>query len=99
MTDDKPMKSSFELAMERLKKQDADAGIEVRPVTDAQKMSIAEVRNICQAKLAEQQVLHQSAVRATLDPAARDALDEQYRRDCERLISDRDAKIAKIRRG
>jgi hypothetical protein len=36
-------------------------------------------------------------VRATHDPAARDALDQQYRRDCERLISDRDAKIAKIR--
>jgi hypothetical protein len=92
------MKSSFELAMERLKKQDAEAGIEARPVTDAQKASIAEVRNICQAKLAEQQVLHQSAVRATRDPAQRDTLDQQYRRDCERLTSERDAAIARIRR-
>jgi hypothetical protein len=93
------MKSSFELAMERLKKQDAEAGIEARPVTDAEKASIAEVRNFYQAKLAEQQVLHQSAVRATLDPAERDALDQQYRRDTERLASERDAKIARIRRG
>jgi hypothetical protein len=92
------MKSSFELAMERLKKQDADAGIEARPVTDAQKASIAEVRNFYQAKLAEQQVLHQSAVAATLDPAQRDALDQQYRRDCERLASERDSKIERIRR-
>jgi hypothetical protein len=99
VTDDKPMKSSFELAMERLKKQDAEAGIEARPVTDAEKASIAEVRNFYQAKLAEQQVLHQSAVRATLDPAERDALDQQYRRDTERLASERDAKIARIRRG
>jgi hypothetical protein len=93
------MKSSFELAMERLKKQDAEAGIEARPVTDAEKASIAEVRNFYQAKLAEQQVLHQSAVRATLDPAERDTLDQQYRRDTERLASERDAKIARIRRG
>ena len=61
MADDRPMKSSFELAMERLKKQDAEAGIEVRAVTDAQKAAIAEVRNFYEAKLAEQQVLHQSA--------------------------------------
>lgn len=92
------MKSAFELAMERLKKQDADAGIEARPVTDAQKASIADVRNVYQAKLAEQQVLHQSAVRGTLDPAERDVLDQQYRRDCERLTAERDAKIDKIRR-
>lgn len=92
------MKSAFELAMERLKKQDADAGIEARPVTDAQKASIADVRNVYQAKLAEQQVLHESAVRGTLDPAERDVLDQQYRRDCERLTAERDAKIDKIRR-
>jgi hypothetical protein len=98
MTDEAP-KSALELAMERLKKQDAEAGIEARPVTDAEKASIAEVRNFYQAKLAEQQVLHQSAVRATLDPAERDALDQQYRRDTERLASERDAKIARIRRG
>jgi hypothetical protein len=97
VADDKPMKSAFELAMERLKKQDADAGIEVRPVSDEQKASIAEVRNLYQAKLAEQQVLHQSAVRATPDPAERDVLDQQYRRECERLASERDAKIARIR--
>ena len=29
MADDKPMKSSYELAMERLRKSDADAGIEI----------------------------------------------------------------------
>lgn len=99
MADDKPMKSSFELAMERLKKQDADAGIEAHPVTDAQKAAIAEVRNFYEAKIAEQQVLHQSAVRNTLDPAERDVLDQQYRRDVERFTSERDGKIDKIRRG
>ena len=98
MADDKPMKSSLELAMERLKKQDADAGIEARPVTDAQKAAIAEIRNFYEAKIAEQQVLHQSAVRNTFDPAERDTLDQQYRRDVDRFTSERDGKIDRIRR-
>lgn len=99
MLDDKPMKSAFELAMERLRQKDADAGIESKPVTDAQKAAIAEIRNFYEAKMAEREVLHQSALRATLDPEARATLDEQYRRDRERFTSERDSKIEKIRRG
>jgi hypothetical protein len=98
MADEKPLKSSFELAMERLRKQDADAGVEMRPVTDRQKAAIAEIRNFYEAKLAEQQVLHQSTLRKTADPAARDALEAEYRRERERLSTERDAKIEKIRR-
>ena len=99
MPDDKPMKSAYELAMERLLKKDADAGIETRAVTDAQKAAIAEIRNYYESKMAEQEVLHQSALRTTLDPEARATLDAQYRRDRERFASERDAKIEKIRRG
>ena len=51
MADDKPLKSSLELAMERLKKKDADAGVESRPLTDAQKAAIAEARNFYESKL------------------------------------------------
>ena len=97
MSEDRPMKSSFELAMERLRKSDADAGIESRPLTDAQKAAIAEVRNFYEAKIAEQQVLHQSRLNAAADPAQRASLDEDYRRDRERFVSERDAKIEKIR--
>ena len=97
MTDDKPMKSSYELAMERLRKSDAEAGIESRPLTDAQKAAIAEVRNFYEAKIAEQQVLHQSRLKTTADPAERATLEEGYRRDRERFVSERDAKIEKIR--
>src|SRR3989442_779821 len=60
MTDEKPLKSSLELAMERLRKKDADAGIESVPITDAQKEAIAEARNFYDSKIAEQEVLHQS---------------------------------------
>ena len=98
MADKPPLKSSYELAMERLRKSDAEAGIESRTVTDEQKAAIAEVRNFYEAKLAEQQVLHQSTLRKTPDPAAREALDAEYRRERERLSSERDAKIEKIRR-
>jgi len=99
MTDQKPLKSAVELAMERLAKKDADAGIESRPLTDAQKAAIAEARNFYDAKIAEQEVLHQSKIRAAFDPAVRETLDAEYRRDRERLVSERDNKIEKIRRG
>jgi hypothetical protein len=85
--------------MERLAKRDADTGVETRTVTEAQKAAIAEARNFYDAKIAEQEVLHQSTMRATFDPAIRETLAEQYRRDRERLTSERDHKIENIRRG
>jgi hypothetical protein len=98
MNDDKPLKSSLELAMERLAKKDADAGIQATPVTDAQKAAIAEARNFYDAKVAELEVLHQSKVNATFDPAERETLDQQYRREREHLITERDNKVARLRK-
>jgi primosomal protein N'' len=98
MADDKPLKSALELAMERLKKKDADAGVESRPPTDAQKAAIAEARNFYESKLAEAEVLYQSKLRKTFDPTERETLQQEYRRDRERLTTERDAKIDKIRR-
>jgi hypothetical protein len=99
MSDDKALKSSFELAMERFRKSDEEAGIERRPVTEAQKAAIAEIRNFYEAKLAEVEVLHQGRLLTLVDPAERSARDEEYRRDRERLTSEREAKIEKARRG
>jgi hypothetical protein len=96
--DAKPLKSAFELAMERLRKQDADAGIQARPLTDEQKAAIADVRNLYESKLAEQEVLFQSKRRKVADLAELEALEQEYRRDRERLASERDAKIEKLRR-
>ena len=98
MADDTGLKSSYELAMERLRKRDAEAGVTNTPVTDAQKAAIAEIRNFYESKLAEAEVLHQSKLRALLDPAERDALEQGYRRDRERLTSERDNKIEKARK-
>jgi hypothetical protein len=98
MADDTGPKSALELAMERFKKSDAEAGIERTPVTDAQKAAIAEIRNFYEAKLAELEVLHHGKMRTTGDPTERAARDDEYRRDRERLSSERDAKIEKARR-
>ena len=99
MADDKGVKSAYELAMERFKKQDKEAGVERKPLTDQQKAAIAEIRNFYEAKLAEADLLHQDKMLTTLDPAERAARDEEYRRDRERLSTERDAKIAKARGG
>jgi LPS O-antigen subunit length determinant protein (WzzB/FepE family) len=98
MPDDSAPKSAYEIAMERLRKSDEAAGVTWTAVTDEQKAAIGEVRNFYEAKLAEQEVLHQSARRRTADPAARETLDAEYRRDRERLTAERDAKIEKLRR-
>jgi hypothetical protein len=94
---DNDLKSSFELAMERLRQKDAEAGIEHRPLTDQQKAEIAEVRNFYGAKLAQMEVMHGSALRRTFDPAEREALEADQRRERERLVAERDAKIQRIR--
>jgi hypothetical protein len=91
-------KSSYELAMERLRKKDEEAGVEHRPLTEEQKAAVAEIRNFYQAKLAELEVLHQGKMRTLMEPEARQAREDEYRRDRERLNSERDTKIEKARR-
>ncbi len=98
MTDDAAPKSAYELAMERLRKKDAEAGVERQPVTDAQKAAVAEVRSFYEAKLAELDVMHQSKMRASVDPEARATLEHEFRRERERLTTERDAKVEKARR-
>ena len=98
MADDAGPKSAYELAMARLEKKDAEAGVARQPVTDAQKLAVAEIRNFYEAKLAELEVLHQGRMRDSVDPSERDAREQEYRRDRERLTTERDAKIENARR-
>jgi hypothetical protein len=96
VTDEAP-KSSYELAMERLRKKDKEQGIEERPLTDEQKSAIAEIRRTYDARLAEREILHNSDRLKARDPEALQQLDEEYRRDRERLGSERDRKITAAR--
>ena len=90
-------KSAYELAMERLRKKDAEQGVVEKPLTDEQKAAIAEARSVYSARVAERQILHRDKVLKTYDQAERETLDDEYRRDLERFANDRDAKIRKIR--
>jgi hypothetical protein len=92
-------KSAFEVAMERLRRKDEDEGTVQQRLSEAQKAAIAEARNICEARIAELEVMHKSALGRTFEPAARDELEAGYRRERERVTSERDAKIERIRRG
>lgn len=94
--DDAP-KSAVELAMARLKKQDADDGVTDRVLTDDQKTEIAEVRKTYGAKLAQEEILFKSGTQATLDSESRRTLEDNYRRDVERIHHERDRKVEKIR--
>ena len=96
MSDDAP-KSALELAMARFRKQDQDEGVETRPVSEEQKARIAEAKRVAEAKLAEREILHQAALRRVEDPESRKILEDQYRRDRERVLADRDRKIGEIR--
>lgn len=96
MSNDAP-KSAYELAMERLRRKDAEAGVVSGPVSEEQKIAIAEVRRVAEARLAELQILHQSALAGAFDPAVRETMESEYRRDVQRVADDRERKIAAIR--
>lgn len=98
MADGAP-RSALEIALERLKKKDQEAGIVETPLTDAQRQAIAEARNVCEAKTAERKILHESKLAGNWEPEARARLEEEYRRDLDRFAYDRDRKIESIRQG
>jgi uncharacterized protein YqeY len=99
MAEETRLKSSLELAMERLRQKDAESGTTVRSLSDAEKAQIAELRNYYEARIAELQVMHQSQSAAVFDPAGRDALAAEFRAEKERLTADRDRKIEQVRAG
>ena len=101
MTDERPLKSAYELAMERLRRKDHDEGVEEsKPLDDAQKDRIAELRREAKAKLAEMEILHHKDLAgAGNDPEKIRELDEKYRIDRARVGSRLESEIAKVRRG
>lgn len=99
MSDEAP-KSAVELALERLRRKDREDGVEERPLSEEQKAAIAEIRKVYEARLAEREILHRASLRkAAHDPAAVEALEDEYRRDRERIGSERDRKIGQARMG
>lgn len=96
MSDDAP-KSAYELAMERLREKDREEGVEEQPLTPELRAEIAEVRRVYEARLAESEILHESKRRRAADPEALEKAEEEYRRDRERITSERDRKVEALR--
>jgi hypothetical protein len=90
-------KSAYELAMERLRQKDRDAGVEERPLTEKQKAAIADARQVYQARVAEREILHQAAVRKAQSREELEKLESELARDRDRLANDRDRKISEIK--
>jgi hypothetical protein len=101
MAEEGAPKSAFELAMERLRKKDAEEGVTTRALTDEEKAAIADVRSLYDSRIAEQEILQDSAMKhlAAAEPAEREEVSRRFRRERERLASERDAKVERIRRG
>jgi len=98
MSDDAP-KTAYELAMERLRKKDAEAGIVEKPLTEQQKAEIAEVRRRAEARIAELKIMHASKTASMFDPFERATADAELRREIERITEERERQIAQIREG
>jgi hypothetical protein len=90
-------KSALDIVMERLRKKDAEAGIEEHPLTDAQRAAIAEAKSVYDAQVAERRIMHQSTVSAIFDPEELAARDGELRRDLERFEREREEKVKRIR--
>lgn len=97
MSSDESPKTAYELAMERLRRKDAEEGVEERAVSEAQKAAIAEARRVHSSRIAETEILYKSKRMTAFEPEALMKLDEEHRRDLARLQSDLDKKLAKIR--
>jgi hypothetical protein len=83
--------------MERLRRQDAESGTPLAPLTDAQRAAIAEVRSVYEAQAAERRIMHQSAVASVFEPEQLAERDNELRRDLDRYERERDEKIKNIR--
>ena len=99
MSDDEAPKTAYELILERLKQKDRADGVTERAITGEQKEKIAELRRVYEAKLAEREILHQSERRKATDHEALEQLEQDFRRDRERIASERERKIDEVRGG
>jgi hypothetical protein len=91
------MKSSYQLALDRLEKQ----GIE-RPreetFSEELRVKITDERRKADARLAELEILHKDRLKSMYDPAKREEEEADYVRERRRIEEDRDRKIGELRK-
>jgi hypothetical protein len=93
-----PIKSSYDLAMERLRAADRASGTAEAPLSPAQKKDIAEARRVATSRLAEREILFKDAMRKTADPAEREKAEREYQIDRQRINDDLERTLESIRR-
>jgi glutamate synthase domain-containing protein 1 len=102
MAKDEPLKSAYELAMERLRAKDREAGVdEPTRLTAEQKKEITELRQAAKAKLAEIEIMHrkQMANAVAGAPEEIEQIEERLRVDRRRVESKLESDIALVKRG
>jgi hypothetical protein len=102
MTDDEaPLKSAYELAMERLQAEDRKAGREERkPLSSDQKKEIQRLRQEARAKIAELEIMLRDQLAAAQgDPAKIAEVEEHFSIDKRRIESSLDQAIAEVKQG
>ncbi len=92
-------KSSYDLAMERLRAADRASGTSEAPLTASQKKAIAEARGLATSRLAEREILFRDAMQKTSDPVEREKAEREYQIDRQRINDDCERAIEAIRRG
>lgn len=93
------MKSAYELAMERLEKEDPEGGVQL---TDEQKQALAEVDEKYKAKVAEKEVFLNKRLdeaRRGGDHEATEQIRTQLRNERLRLEDERESAKNRIRKG
>ncbi len=92
-----PMKSAYELAMERLEKQSPTAKL-----TDAQKAQITELEGLTKAKKAEKELFLQGEITKAEEKGDYEAfaqLQKQLKHELAKLDEDLEKKKDKVRTG
>lgn len=90
------MKSAYELAMERLQKQEP-----TRPISETQKQEIAEIDSVYKARIAEKEVFLGDQIRkaqASGEFSELEALQTQLSRELQRLREECEEKKEKVRK-
>lgn len=93
------MKSAYELAMERLKAADPDAGA---PLTPEQKGRLADIERVYQARIAERQIFLQKQLadtQAAGNGEEAEKIKQQLTNEKIRLTEEMDAEKEKARQG
>jgi hypothetical protein len=99
MPKEPPLKSAYDLAMERLRAKDREQGVPKRlPLTAAQKKQIAKLRKEAEAKLAELEIMHKKNLESEPgDPEKIKEIEEHLDTDRRRVESALESAIARVK--